>query len=90
MAKKKASAKGRKAFQRKVTTITKDLKIVKPIESENPVNENKQIDLIDMIKEVATVEDCVVKRGVLNHNWVVREYGVSVEKAKELVKQANK
>ena len=89
MAKKKASAKGRKAFQRKVTTITKDLKIVKPIESETVENENKQIDLTDMIEEVEK-ETIIIERGTLNHNWVVREYGVSVEEAKELVKQANK
>ena len=89
MAKKKASAKGRKAFQRKVTTITKDLKIVKPIESKTVENENKQIDLTDMIEEVEK-ETIIIERGTLNHNWVVRECGVSVEEAKELVKQANK
>ena len=38
MAKKKASAKGRKPFKRKVTTITKDLP--------------KQVDLEDSIKEI--------------------------------------
>ena len=89
MAKKKASAKGRKAFQRKVTTITKDLKIVKPIESKTVENENKQIDLIDIIEEVEK-ETITIKRGILNHNWVAREHGISVVEAMELVKQANK
>ena len=73
MAKKKASAKGRKPFKRKVTTITKDL---------------KQVDLIDSIEEVTKA--IVLDKGVLNHNWVSRTYNVSVEEAKELVKQANK
>ena len=79
MAKKKASAKGRKPFKRKVTTITKELP--------------KQIDLEESIEEVTEelkAKTIVIDKGVLNFNWVARKHNISVEEAKELVKQANK
>ena len=78
MAKKKASAKGRKPFKRKVTTITKDL---------------KQVDLEDSIEEVTEElkkNTIVLEKGILNHSWVAREYNISVDEAKKLVKEANK
>lgn len=77
--KKKPSAKGRKPFKRKVTTITKELP--------------KQIDLEDSIEEVTEElknKTIVLEKGTLNHNWVAREYNISVEEAKKLVKEANK
>ena len=74
MAKKKASAKGRKPFKRKVTTITKDL---------------VQVDLLDVIEEIEEDWKSIkLDTGVLNHNWVAREYGITVSQAKELVKQS--
>ena len=74
MAKKKASAKGRKPFKRKVTTITKDLP--------------KQIDLEDSIKEVEK-EKILLPEGTFNHNWVARVYNVSIDEAKKLIKELN-
>ena len=74
MAKKKASAKGRKPFKRKVTTITKDLP--------------KQIDLEDSIEEV-TREQILLPEGTFNHNWVARVYNVSIDEAKKLIKELN-
>ena len=87
--KKKASTKGREPFKRKVTTITKDLAKNHMEEMENLVKEQsefKQVDLEDMIEEVEAI---TIERGILNHNWVSREYGVSVEEAKEMVRNAN-
>lgn len=74
MAKKKASSKGRKPFKRKVTTITKEL---------------VQVDLLDVIEEIEEGwESIKLDAGVLNHNWVSREYSITVEQAKELVKRS--
>ena len=41
-----------------------------------------------MIKEVES--EIKLEKGILNHNWVAREYNVSIERAKELVLEANK
>ena len=76
---KKPSQKGRASFKRNVNTITKDFK--------NPVKQH-QTDLEDMIKEVES--EIKLEKGILNHNWVAREYNVSIERAKELVLEANK
>lgn len=72
--KKRASQKGRNPFKRNVKNITKDL---------------KQVDLEDSIKEVEK-ESIILEKGVLNFHWVAREYNISVDEAKELVKKANK
>ena len=76
---KKPSQKGRAPFKRNVKKITKDLS--------NPVIQH-QTDLEDMIKEVEN--EIKLEKGILNHNWVARTYNVSVEKAKQLVIEANK
>ena len=92
--KKKASTKGREPFKRKVTTITKDLVKEQTVADLNKEilqhSEDKeefvQVDLEDMIEEVEAI---TIERGILNHNWVSREHGVSVEEAKEMVRKAN-
>ena len=73
---KKPSQQGRTSFKRNIKKITKDLT--------NPALLH-QVDLEDMIKEV----EIKLEKGVLNHNWVAREYNISLEKAKQLVVEAN-
>ena len=71
---KKASQKGRKPFKRNVKTITKDL-----------------TDFgIVVPKEVPTIQEIVIEKGILNHNWVAKKYNVTIEEAQRLIIIANK
>ena len=78
--KKKASQKGRKPFKRNVKTITKDLTNVVVATT----------NTIELIKEEPKIQEIVLEKGILNHNWVSKKYGVTIEEAQRLIIIANK
>ena len=77
---KKASQKGRKPFKRNVKNITKDLTNVVQATT----------NAIELVKEQPTIQEIVLERGILNHNWVAKKYGVTIKEAQRLVIIANK
>ena len=81
--KKKASQKGRKPFKRNVKTITKDLT--------NTNEAEVHADMIELaVKEEPKVQEIVLAKGILNHNWVSKKYGVTIEEDQRLIIIANK
>jgi hypothetical protein len=70
-------AKSKKASQRGRKPFKRNVK-----------NITKDLSKEEVIKEEP--KKIILEKSVLNHNWVARTYGVSIEEAKELVKQANR